>query len=325
MPMMYFIFRFFVVWYFANKTASTGIFMFKVTTPNSSQDWQDYYQLRWQVLRAPWDQPRGSEQDDLEQDSEHRFIKNDKGHVLGVARLHFNSHVQAQVRYMAVSDEHRGQHLGSRLLNELELLAWEQDVDELVLFARERALNFYQSHGYEVKEKAHLAYGDIQHYRMVKKRPSQPGWFRHPDWAQVLQNTWRESIPISDAMGIKVESYTDWQFTTRADFGANVNLHGSMFAGSIYSLATLTGWGATYLALKEQDLEGEIVLADANIKYLKPLKTQPKASVKLSDCEGKLAKLSSGDKAKFIVPVIVYDGEEAVAEFEGIFVVLPKS
>ena len=56
--------------------------MFQVSTPQSSEDWQAYYQLRWQVLRAPWGEPRGSEQDDMEQDSEHRFIKNKEGEVL---------------------------------------------------------------------------------------------------------------------------------------------------------------------------------------------------------------------------------------------------
>ncbi len=298
--------------------------MFQVTTPSSSQDWQEYYHLRWQVLREPWHQPRGSEQDNLEQESEHRFIKNKSGEVLGVARLHFNTQQQAQVRYMAVAETQRNKHLGSRLLNELELLAWEQEADELVLFARERAVNFYQQHGYELKEKAHLAYGDIQHFRMVKRKPSQPGWFRHPDWAQVLQDTWRESIPISDAMGIKVDSYTDWQFSTRADFGANINLHHTMFAGSIYSLATLTGWGATFLALKEQGLDADIVLADAEIKYMKPLKTLPKAIVELNQCIGQLEKVVDGEKAKFIVPVTVYDAEIPVAKFEGIFIAVPK-
>ena len=213
--------------------------MFQVSTPQSSEDWQAYYQLRWQVLRAPWGEPRGSEQDDLEQDAEHRFIKNKEGDVLGVARLHFNNHEQAQVRYMAVAEGNRNQHIGSRLLHDLEKIAWTQNADELVLFARERALEFYKRHGYELKEKAHLAYGDVQHYKMVKQKPSEPGWFRHPNWTQVLQNIWRESIPISDAMGIKVESYTDWQFTTSADLDANLNLHNTMFAGSIYSLALL--------------------------------------------------------------------------------------
>ena len=299
--------------------------MFQVTTPQSSQDWQDYYQLRWQVLRAPWQQPRGSEQDDLEQDSEHRFIRNTQGEVLGVARLHFNNHQQAQVRYMAVAEQARNQHIGSRLLHELELIAWTQDAEQLVLFARERALAFYQRHGYEVVEKAHLAYGDIQHFKMVKNRPSEPGWFRHPDWTQVLQNTWREAIPISDAMGIKVHSYTDWEFSTQADFAANVNLHGSMFAGSIYSLATLTGWGATYLALKEAGLEGDIVLADASIKYLKPLKASPRATVVLTECEGELNALTDEGKARFTVPVSVFDGDRKVAEFIGQFVVIQAS
>ena len=295
--------------------------MFKVTTPQSSEDWQADYSLRWQVLRAPWGEPRGSEQDDLEQDAEHRFIKNNDGEVLGVARLHFNNHQQAQVRYMAVAEGNRNQHIGSRLLHELEKIAWTQDADELVLFARERALDFYKRHGYELKEKAHLAYDDVQHWKMVKQKPSEPGWFRHPNWTQVLQNTWRESIPISDAMGIKVESYTDWQFTTRADLDANLNLHNTMFAGSIYSLATLTGWGATYLALKEAGLEGNIVLADANIKYLKPLNNDPRGSVELAGCKGKLAELEDNGKASYHVPVNVYDGDVLVAEFEGHFIV----
>ncbi|MBQ4878410.1 GNAT family N-acetyltransferase/hotdog fold thioesterase [Pseudoalteromonas luteoviolacea] len=295
--------------------------MFPVISPQSSQDWQDYYQLRWQVLRAPWDQPRGSEQDDLEQDAEHRYIKNNEGEVLAVARLHFNNHLQAQVRYMAVGEGHRGQHLGSRLLHELEKIAWTQDAQELVLFARERALAFYERHGYEVVEKAHLAYGDVQHWKMVKQKPSEPGWFRHPDWTQVLQDTWRESIPISDAMGIKVESYTDWQFSTKADLKANLNLHNSMFAGSVYSMATLTGWGATYLALKELNLEGDIVLADAEIKYLKPLTTAPGATVTLSECSGELSELETEGKAKYTVPVNVYDGDVLVAKFCGVFFV----
>ena len=144
--------------------------MFKVTTPQSSEDWQAYYSLRWQVLRAPWGEPRGSEQDDLEQDAEHRFIKNNDGEVLGVARLHFNNHQQAQVRYMAVAEGNRNQHIGSRLLHELEKIAWTQDADELVLFARERALDFYKRHGYELKEKAHLAYDDVQHWKNGKTK-----------------------------------------------------------------------------------------------------------------------------------------------------------
>jgi thioesterase domain-containing protein len=298
--------------------------MLQVSTPLSSQDWQDYYQLRWQVLRAPWQQPRGSEQDEFEEEAEHRFIKNEQEQVLGVARLHWNTGEQAQVRYMAVNEAHRGHHVGSRLLFELEHLAWLEGAKELVLYARDRAVEFYKKHGYDVVEKAHLMYGDVQHWKMMKVCPSCPGWFLHPEWTKVLQNTWREDIPISDAMGIKVQSYTDWQFTTSAEFSANQNLHGTMFAGSIYSLATLTGWGATYLQMKEQGVEGAIVLSDANIKYLKPLKHDPKGVVNLKHCSGDLSCLDNGKKATYTVPVEIYDGGQLVAQFTGQFTLLPK-
>jgi len=146
--------------------------MSQVSTPQSSEDWRAYYQLRWQVLRAPWGEPRGSEQDDLEASAEHRFIKNTEDKILGVARLHFNTPQQAQVRYMAVAQGNRNQHIGSRLLHELEKIAWTQNAGELVLFARESALEFYKRNGYELKEKAHLAYDDIQHFKMVKLNPT---------------------------------------------------------------------------------------------------------------------------------------------------------
>lgn len=140
----------------------------------------------------------------------------------------------------------------------------------------------------------------------------------------MLQNTWREDIPISDAMGIKVESYTDWQFTTSAEFSANQNLHGTMFAGSIYSLATLTGWGATYLHLKEIGSDAAIVLSDASIKYLKPLKQDPIGNVDLHKCSGDLSSLEQGEKAVYTVPVQIFDGEQLVAEFVGEYTLLPK-
>ena len=45
--------------------------------PSIDAEWQAYFDLRWQVLRAPWNQPRGSEQDGLEDTSEHALIRDD--------------------------------------------------------------------------------------------------------------------------------------------------------------------------------------------------------------------------------------------------------
>jgi GNAT superfamily N-acetyltransferase len=46
--------------------------------------------------------------------------------------------------------------------------------------------------------------------------------------------------------------------STQASLNKNINLHGTMFAGSIFSLATLTGWGMIFLKLKEKGLDGKL-------------------------------------------------------------------
>ncbi|WP_350650037.1 YiiD C-terminal domain-containing protein, partial [Pseudomonas sp. HY13-MNA-CIBAN-0226] len=38
-------------------------------------------------------------------------------------------------------------------------------------------------------------------------------------------------------------------------------------------------------------------------------------------CKGKLSELETEGKASYLVPVIIYDGDKVVAEFEGQFVV----
>ena len=142
---------------------------------------------------------------------------------------------------------------------------------------------------------------------------------------QQLQQTWHDEIPISEVMGIQVHQYVDGVFETYAALDPNLNLHGTMFAGSVYSLATLTGWGLVYLCLKEQGEVGDIVLADGQIRYFKPLSQQPTAVADKGEVEGDFAPLQAGKKARLKVKVQVKDGETAVAEFNGLFVILPRA
>jgi len=71
-------------------------------SPQTPAEWENYFDLRWRVLRAPWNQPRGSEKDNRETDSEHFMIVGPHSSALAVSRLHFNTPAEAQVRYMAV-------------------------------------------------------------------------------------------------------------------------------------------------------------------------------------------------------------------------------
>ena len=60
----------------------------QIVNPQTLQDWQLYYDLRWRLLRAPWQQPKGSEKDEWEQNGYHVMAKSDDGEIVGVGRIH---------------------------------------------------------------------------------------------------------------------------------------------------------------------------------------------------------------------------------------------
>ena len=141
--------------------------MIKICFPSAKQ-WKKYYELRWQILRKPWNMPRGSERDDMEDKSIH-VMACDGNKIVGVARLHFNNSKEAQIRYMAVDEGYRKRGIGSMLLKKLEEIAKEKGAEYVILNARENALGFYEKNGYAIIQKSYVLFGEIQHYKMEKK------------------------------------------------------------------------------------------------------------------------------------------------------------
>jgi ribosomal protein S18 acetylase RimI-like enzyme len=140
-----------------------------VTSPQSEQDFAKYYQLRWEILRKPWGQPKGSEVTTEEDSCIHAMVLADSGEILGVARLQFNSPQTAQIRFVAVAQQAQGKGVGKLLMDYLEKIAKEKGATEVVLDARENAVPFYKKINYQITEKTYLLFNEIQHYRMVKK------------------------------------------------------------------------------------------------------------------------------------------------------------
>ena len=145
----------------------------EVREPRDDEEWRASYELRWRVLRAPWDQPRGSERDEQEERSLHRVcveLAADGAllRVIGTARAHHLGEGRAQIRYMAVEESCRGEGVGADLLISLEEALRADGVVEVVLNARESALRFYERAGYRVVGEAETLYGEIPHARMAK-------------------------------------------------------------------------------------------------------------------------------------------------------------
>lgn len=80
-----------------------------------------------------------------------------------------------------------------------------------------------------------------------------------------------KEIPISRYMGVDVQAFTDDNLMLAADLAPNINIHGTAFAGSLYNLCTLAGWSLTMLGAQARDLDAEVVVAEGEIKYKKPV------------------------------------------------------
>lgn len=138
-------------------------------SPSNKDEFTQYYQLRWEILRKPWNQPLGSEQDNIESSCFHRMIIDENEQVLAVGRLEKSSNNTAQIRFMAVRNDFQGKGLGKQIMQSLEEKAYEEGIDEISLNAREAAEAFYHGLGYTSNGLAHLLYGQIQHILMTKK------------------------------------------------------------------------------------------------------------------------------------------------------------
>ena len=136
--------------------------------PRSAEDFQRYYDLRWKVLRAPWNQPKGSEKDDIEHESIHVMVCEPEGIPVGVGRAHFNSATEAQIHYMAVEETYQGRGVGGMILRELERRIKEDGRNHILLNARENAVHFYEKHGYQIVGEGHTLFGEVRHWKMEK-------------------------------------------------------------------------------------------------------------------------------------------------------------
>lgn len=296
--------------------------MYSVITPTTPAEFERYYDLRWRVLRKPFQRPRGSEQDEYDQVGIHRMIVDESGAAIAIGRLHFNSPDEGQIRFMASAPEHRGGGHGVAIVYELEKVARDEGATHVIINSRDNTLGFYIKCGYELVEEADTLKNPSAEHQLRKTLTEQNRITYRPDWCKELQDTWHEDIPISETMGIRIQQYTGRAFTTQAMLSRNINVHGTMFAGSIYSLATLTCWGLLHLQLRERQLHGAIVLADGAIHYHKPVTREPIAVAHVVDMIGDLSALTEGRNARVTLKTQIFDGDKPVAEFSGQFVVI---
>jgi len=138
-----------------------------IRSPFNEKEWEDYYDLRYRILRQPWKQERGSERNDGDATGIH-FGLYENGVLKAIARLDINPTREGQVRFMAVENNSQRKGYGKQVMLAIEEYCKMYTINEMILHAREIAIPFYESLGYEIVEKSHCLFNEIQHYLMQK-------------------------------------------------------------------------------------------------------------------------------------------------------------
>ncbi len=145
--------------------------MYQVKIANSLKNINLIIDLRYTVLREPWNKPKHSVTDDLELSSVNAYIEQN-GEVIACGRLQDNGFGIGQVRFMAVAFNVQKKGLGKLIMLKLEEEARRIGIHTIELQARENAVQFYKNLNYEIIEPSFKLWDIIQHYLMKKKLSS---------------------------------------------------------------------------------------------------------------------------------------------------------
>ncbi|QXX82263.1 MULTISPECIES: fatty acid biosynthesis protein FabY [Providencia] len=299
--------------------------MYHLRTPKDEIEFATYYHFRWEMLRKPFNQPLGSEKDGYDLTAHHQMVVDDKNRILAIGRLYINADNEGAIRFLAVNPVMQGKGLGKLIIMALESVARQEGVKRIVSSVREEAVPFFNKMGFENRgQVAGQLKTPVRHYLMIKPIETLDQILHRPDWCGELQQAWYKYIPLSEKMGARIEQYTGTRFITTMPEAGNQNPHETIFAGSQFSLATLTGWGLIWLLMQEHQLGGDIVLVDANIRYGKPVSGRPTAIADLANMSGDLDRLARGSKARVKLKVEVSNPDNQIgAVFSGVYMVLP--
>ncbi len=141
--------------------------MIEVKTPLSKKEWEDYYDLRYRILREPLGKERGSERNEGDDNGTHFALYQHKV-LIAVARLDRVDKTTCQARFVAVESKLQGLGYGRKIMTALENEALGLGFQKLILHARDYALPFYEKLGYTLIGPSYKLFDVLQHFEMFR-------------------------------------------------------------------------------------------------------------------------------------------------------------
>jgi thioesterase domain-containing protein len=135
-----------------------------------------------------------------------------------------------------------------------------------------------------------------------------------------LTRTLHREVPLTRQMGVSVVEYDGVRLVVTADFGPNVNIHGTAFGGSQFSICAVAGWALLHLKYEEAGVHALSVLGNASIDYFRPVKGEIRAFCHLPEdaaFEPFMRRVGNGERAAIALVTEILVGEQVAARFQG--------
>jgi predicted GNAT family N-acyltransferase len=142
--------------------------MITIKTPETAQEWEAYYDLRYRILRAPLNQLRGSERNEGDATGIH-FALYEHESLIAVARLDKLNHNVFQARWVAVENNQQGKGFGKLIMEAMEAKVVASGGKSIMLQSRDYAVDFYLKLGYTVIAPSFKLFDVLQHFEMNKE------------------------------------------------------------------------------------------------------------------------------------------------------------
>ncbi len=132
-----------------------------------------------------------------------------------------------------------------------------------------------------------------------------------------------QQIPITRAMGVRIEAYDGQQLVLTAPLTINHNHLGTAFGGSLSAVATLAGYSLLWLELG--DPTAHVLVRESTISYRRPVRKEIRAVCPRPNeaaVAAFKAEFAQKGKSRIRLDVSVQEDGLTAVEFSGTFVAL---
>lgn len=133
-----------------------------------------------------------------------------------------------------------------------------------------------------------------------------------------------DNIPLSRAMDVSVLHVNAGEVVLTAPLDPNINVHGTMFGGSVSTLGLLAAWSVLHLRLQAEHIANQLVIHKSAVDYLLPIRGAAKAIARLDDIgwENFRTTLERRGKARLSVIAELLSEDQVAARLTGEFVAM---